>query len=134
MGNGTWEWLEDKLDEAFTFQTLLGTRRMPRNNHTAFFLTPATAVLSGRNRRGAEALRGDAGKGKTGGDLVELAKRRGYGATVLGRRDLQTALSDLEQLKAFDELWIIEQVGDPIPGINGTIIDALKLLLRKLGR
>ena len=122
------------MDEAFTFQTLLGTRRVPTNNHTSFYLTPATAVLSGRNRRKAEALRGDAGKGKTGGDLIELARKRGYGVTALRRGDLQTALSDLEQLKAFDEVWIIEQAGDPIPGVNGTIIDALKLLLRKLGR
>ena len=54
--------------------------------------------------------------------------------TALPRGDLQTALSDLKQLEAFDEVWIIEQAGDPIPGVNGTIIDALKLLLRKLGR
>ena len=134
VGNGSWEWLEEKLDEAFAHQTLLGTRRVPKDNHTSFYLTPAAAVLSGRNRRKAEALHGDAGKGKSGGDLVDLARKRGYGATALPKGDLQAALSDLKQLEAFDEVWVIEQVGDPIPGINGTIIDALRSLLKKLGR
>ena len=126
--------MEEKLDEAFAYQTLLGTRRVPKDNHTSFYLTPATAGLSGRNRRKAEALHGDAGKGKSSGDLIDLARKRGYGVTALPRGDLQTALSDLKQLEAFDEVWIIEQAGDPIPGINGTIIDAIRSLLKIIGR
>ena len=134
VGNSSWEWLEEKLDEAFAYQTLLGTRRVPTDNHTSFYLTPATADLSGKNHRKAEALHGDAGEGKTSGDLVDLARKRGYGVTALPKRELQTALSDLKELDAYDEVWIIEQVGDPIPGVNATIIDALRSLLKKLGR
>ena len=134
MGNSSWAWLEENLDEAFADQSLLGTRHVPADNHTVFYLTPATTSLSGKNRRKAEALRGDAGEGKTSGDLIGLAQKRGYGVTALSRRDLETVLSDLKELVDFEEVYIVEQAGDSIPGPNSTVIDSLRVFLKKLGR